>query len=271
MNPPHIEHLADREHRFMNTARSERAIALVSGGLDSVVSLAAAVRELDVRLALFFDYGQRALPNERQAAIGAANYYSIPFREIKFEWLRDLSPPAMVSSAARRGENTGEGSEDAGIGMGDAGRESGDAGLGAVWIPNRNGLFVNAAASFAEKYACGILVTGFNLEEARDFPDNRREFAARINRCLALSTLNRVRIKSFTQDLTKAQIISLGMDLSAPLSIIWSCYHDGEVMCGACASCARLRNALFSLPPSQRPVLRFEREWIGGGREGNGP
>ncbi|MBI4719856.1 MAG: 7-cyano-7-deazaguanine synthase [Chitinivibrionia bacterium] len=228
----------------MSTARSGRAIALVSGGLDSVVSLACAVRELDVRLVLFFNYGQRALQGERRAALGAVNFYSIPFREIELEWLRDLCPPRMVSSAARR--------EDAIAGG------PGDDGIGAVWIPNRNGVFVNTAAAFAESCSCDYVVTGFNLEEAQDFPDNRREYAARLNRCLALSTMNKVKVVSFTQDMTKARIISMGMNLSAPLSIVWSCYSDGEIMCGTCPSCARLKSARLSLPPAERPVLQFE-------------
>jgi 7-cyano-7-deazaguanine synthase len=240
----------------MSSKRSGRAIALVSGGLDSIVSLASAVIELDVRLVLFFNYGQRALASERRAVLGAVNYFSIPFREIELGWLRELSPPAMTSPAAG-GDSAAHG--------------SGYAGLGAVWIPNRNGVFINTAAAFAEKYDCEYVVTGFNAEEAVEFPDNRREYVARLNRCLLLSTMNRVKIVSFTQDFTKEQIISRGMDMSAPLSIVWSCYEDGAIMCGRCPSCTRLRNALRALPDSHRPVLEFGWNGAAGERGRDGP
>jgi len=67
-----------------------------------------------------------------------------------------------------------------------------------------------------------------------------------------------VRVESFTLDLDKRAIIRLGLELKAPLSIVWSCYRSGERMCGRCASCARLRVAIDSLPPTDRPVIEFD-------------
>lgn len=224
----------------MNAGRSDRAIALVSGGIDSVVSLAAAVAACDVRLALFVDYGQPAVERERQAVLGAVNYYSVPFREIALPWLGQLMPAAFRES--RRG--------------GAADGTPLDQ-IDSVWIPNRNGILANCAAAFAEAYCYQYVVTGFNSEEAEEFPDNRCEFVTRLNRGLVLSTRNGVRVISFTQHLTKAEIITLGMTLSAPLSIAWSCYKGGDLMCGTCASCKKLRNALSAVPPARRPLIVF--------------
>ena len=61
--------------------QGKRAVALVSGGLDSVVSLAQAAAVMDVRLVIFFDYGQRAVDRERNAVLGVVNYYDHPLRE----------------------------------------------------------------------------------------------------------------------------------------------------------------------------------------------
>jgi 7-cyano-7-deazaguanine synthase len=220
-----------------------RSIALVSGGLDSIVSLARAVKERSVETVMFFDYGQRARESERISSMSAANYYGLPFQDVDVRWLESLSPPGMQLSSApdRRQEKT------------DALRS-----LDEVWIPNRNGVFVNIAAAFAERYACDTLVTGFNREEAVEFPDNSNEYVERVNRALELSTRNRVRVESFTIDLDKRAILRLGIELRAPLSVVWSCYRSGERMCGRCASCARLRGALDSLPSSERPVIEFE-------------
>jgi len=215
----------------------KRAVALVSGGLDSLVSLACALQEMEVRLCLFFDYGQPSLEREREAARGIASYYGLPYREVALPWLSSLLPEALRPSG-------GEGS--------DLTR------LEEVWIPNRNGVFVSVAAAFAEAYRCDYLVVGFNREEAEEFPDNRAEYVARINAALALSTANAVKVKSFVQDLGKAEIVARGMDLSAPLSILWSCYRAGRTMCGRCASCRRLKEALASVPEERRPVIEFE-------------
>jgi 7-cyano-7-deazaguanine synthase len=215
-----------------------RSIALVSGGLDSVVSLARALTERRIESVMFFDYGQRARESERVSAMSAANYYGLPFQDMDVRWLESLAPRGMQAGAVR---------------------EAGDAltSLEEVWIPNRNGVFINIAAAFAERYRCDTIVTGFNREEAQEFPDNSREYVDRVNRALEMSTRNAVRVESFTIDLDKPAIIRLGLELKAPLSIIWSCYRSAERMCGRCASCSRLRAALSSLPPADRPKIEF--------------
>lgn len=220
------------------TLKKPRSIALVSGGLDSLVSLARAVTERDVVAVVFFDYGQRARESERVSSLGAANYYGLPFLDSDIRWLEALSPAGMRAS---RAESAG-----------------GLTTLDEVWIPNRNGVFINVAAAYAESYRCATVVTGFNREEAAEFPDNSREYVDCVNAALAMSTRNRVRVESFTIDLDKRAIIRMGLELKVPLSIVWSCYRSGPKMCGRCASCARLRGAVDSLPAGDRPVLEFE-------------
>jgi 7-cyano-7-deazaguanine synthase len=170
-----------------------RAVALVSGGLDSVVSLAEAVLKLDVRLVLFCNYGQRALEAERGAVLGVVNYYGLPLREVDLTWIADLSPEGM-----RRAGTAGPDGDELDT-------------LADVWIPNRNGIFLNVAAAFAEHYGCGLVITGFNREEAAEFPDNSKEFVEVSNRCFEFSTRAGVRVQSYTLDLTKRQIIRKAM------------------------------------------------------------
>jgi 7-cyano-7-deazaguanine synthase len=221
----------------MNAEARPRSIVLVSGGLDSIVSLARAVKERRVESVMFFDYGQRARESERVSSMSAASFYGLPFEDIDVRWLETLSPRGMRSGAA-----------------GEAGTLTS---LDEVWIPNRNGVFINIAAAYAERYRCDTIVTGFNREEAEEFPDNSAEYVERVNQALAMSTRNGVRVESFTIDLDKPAILKLGLELKAPLSIIWSCYRSGERMCGRCASCTRLRAALSSLPAAERPVIEF--------------
>lgn len=228
----------------MTIDRTRRAVALVSGGLDSVVSTARAVEEMEVRLVLFFDYGQRALERERQAVIGVVNFYHLPFREVDIRWLSMLAPKGMRQADTEGGDR-------------DEPEPVLDS-LQAVWVPNRNGVFLNVGAAFAESYGCGFVVTGFNREEAAEFPDNRPEYVSRVNAGLELSTRTGVRVVSYTQDLNKGEILQLGLRLRVPLSVIWSCYHSGQKMCGRCASCRRLKAALDTLGPTDPVSIEFD-------------
>lgn len=202
-----------------------------------MVSLARAVKERRVESVMFFDYGQRARASERVSSMSAASFYGLPFQDVDMRWLETLAPPGMQAGVDAPGALRS---------------------LDEVWIPNRNGVFVNVAAAYAERYGCDTIVTGFNREEAEEFPDNSREYVQRVNRALEMSTRNGVRVESFTIDLDKPDILRLGLELKAPLSIIWSCYRSGERMCGTCASCVRLRAALATLSASDRPKIEFD-------------
>lgn len=224
----------------MTTTKADRAVALVSGGLDSVVSLARAREESEIRLVLFVDYAQRAVERERYAVLGVVDYYGVPFRDVDAGWLGSIAPKGMQRATAA-GESTSPALDS----------------LDAVWIPNRNGVLLAVAAAFAESYGCNHVVTGFNREEAVEFADNSAEYIRRANASLELSTRNTVKVVSYTQDLDKTEILELGARLNAPLSLIWSCYHSSEHMCGACGSCKRLKAALAAVEPDARPPIEF--------------
>lgn len=211
------------------------SIVLLSGGLDSTVSLSQALREGEVKLCLTFDYGQRARLKEINAASEITGYYKVKHRVIALPFLREITHTALVNHGADVPEPDESHFTDDGI-MADTAR--------SVWVPNRNGIFINIAAAFAESLGCGQIVTGFNSEEAKTFPDNSRNFLNAINQSLAYSTLKNVRVLSYTQMLDKVEIIRLGKRLGAPLQYIWPCYHGGDKMCGRCESCKRYLRAL---------------------------
>ncbi len=210
-----------------------KSIVLLSGGLDSSVSLAQALRETDVALSLTFDYGQKSADKEKKAAAALSSYYKISHRVLELNFLKEITSTALVSK-----EDLPEpGFHD----LDD--QEKSNASAALVWVPNRNGVFINIAAAFAEAYQCGIIVTGFNREEAATFPDNSQEFVSAANFALSFSTLQKIRLVSYTQQLDKVEIIKLGMTMGLPFQYLWSCYRGEEKMCGRCESCMRLRRA----------------------------
>ncbi|MFA5867721.1 MAG: 7-cyano-7-deazaguanine synthase QueC [Actinomycetota bacterium] len=209
-----------------------RSIVLLSAGLDSSVNLAMAAAETEVVTALTFDYGQKAAAKEIERAKAMAKRYSITHSVIDLSFLRTplsaLTGPESVPTISENDLKNG-------------GKTAASA--ASVWVPNRNGVFVNVGAAVAEASQAGLLVAGFNEEEAVSFPDNSADFVDAANRAFSFSTRGRVVLTSYTQELVKAEIIALGLELNAPFDLIWSCYKAEELMCGVCESCARFKRA----------------------------
>lgn len=111
------------------------------------------------------------------------------------------------------------------------------------WVPNRNGLFINIAATYAENLNADLLICGFNREEALIFPDNSEDFIEAINKALYYSTKNHVKVKSYVGDLNKIEIIREGQRLGLDFRHIWSCYQGNEKPCGTCTSCLSNKKA----------------------------
>lgn len=205
------------------------AIALLSGGLDSAVAALLVLPEAQIRLALTFDYGQRAAGQEAQTAGAFCQHYKIEHKVISLDWLASLSSSALIDRTKvlpRFSPN--EIAED---------KQKNSA--AAVWVPNRNAVFISIAAAFAEARECDWIVAGFNAEEALTFPDNSTDFIEACNASLNYSTLSHPQIKSPTARLKKVEIIKEALRGQMPLQFFWSCYEGGASMCGTCESCVR--------------------------------
>ena len=202
-----------------------KSIILLSGGLDSMVSTVIAQQKTKPVFALTIDYGQRAAKMEIAAAKKICRKLKITHKTIKLPIFKGMNNLALLKS----GKNISNKKLNR---------------LRDVWIPNRNGLLINIAACFAEYYNVGIIVTGFNREEAAEFPDNKPQFIAAINHALMFSTLNKVKVISYVAEYTKKQIYKLGLEYNAPMKYIYSCYLGKKQMCGKCASCKKLIKAI---------------------------
>ncbi len=211
----------------------ESAVALLSGGLDSAVSLAIAAGRYDVGLSLFFDYGQIPAGKEEESSRAFAQHYGTAFERVELQWLGHISSSTMTPGGDDTPDYPVEGHPE------DQARVS-----RAVWVENRNGIFVNVAAAFAAAKAATVIITGFNSEDAGALPVNSGEFVDVINRALAISTGAPVRVESPTLEMQKREVVERGIELDLPWKHIWSCYRGGERMCGKCESCVRLKNAV---------------------------
>jgi len=208
---------------------------LLSGGLDSVVATTWAARKFRDVLALTFDYGQRAVGEELRSAEALCKLLRMRWLRVELPWLARLGGSALVTRSRPIPTVDAASLDDE-----RASRES----ARAVWVPNRNGVFVAVAGAYAEAWLYSSIVLGLNREEGASFPDNTAEFAAAATELMAYSTMTRPKVMSPTVDMTKVEIVRLGLELQAPLDLVWSCYGSGEGHCWTCASCRRLRRAL---------------------------
>lgn len=206
-----------------------KGIVLLSGGLDSLVSLAIAKENYGIDLALTFDYGQKSAKKEAEASKKIADYYSIKHKIIKLDWLKNITHSALCADT-----ELPEGLENP--------KES----MKAVWVPNRNGLFLNIAGAFADGEGYDYIVIGANQEEGETFSDNTQEFISCVNSEFEYSTLNGVEVVAPLINLNKNDIVKLALNNKVPLELVYSCYSSGKKHCGKCESCTRLKNALIA-------------------------
>lgn len=212
-----------------------KSIILLSGGLDSLVSLDYAKDEYNIQFAITFDYGQRAAKKEIEAAKAIADYFNIDHKIIEIPWLEEITEtslvntskdlPALSSGELDNPEKTIESAKN-------------------VWVPNRNGLFLNIAACFADSINFTHIIFGANKEEGTTFPDNTQEFIDKINESFEFSTLVKPKVFAPLINLNKTEIIKLAFEIEAPLNLVRSCYTDEKKHCGKCESCLRLKRAL---------------------------
>ncbi|MDZ4662273.1 MAG: 7-cyano-7-deazaguanine synthase, partial [Pseudomonadota bacterium] len=113
-----------------------------------------------------------------------------------------------------------------------------------VWVPNRNGIFINVAAGFAEGLGASCVIVGFNAEEGTTFPDNTQEFLTSLDQSLTYSTATQIKVKSYTTKKNKTEIVHRGTELNAPFNLMWPCYDSASEKCGQCESCLRFQRAL---------------------------
>lgn len=211
-----------------------KSIVLLSAGLDSTVNLAIAHKKTKVLLAITFNYGQRAVKNEISCAKKICQFYKIPHQVIDIRWLKNLGTSSLTDYSIK---------VPTGRSVSIDHQKISEKTAKSVWIPNRNGVFLNIAASFAESLGAHIIVPGFNAEEAKTFPDNSLTFVKKTTAAFSYSTKNKVKAHCYTITKMKPEIVKLGIKYKAPFHLMWPCYFSFKKWCGECESCQRARRA----------------------------
>lgn len=216
----------------------KKVVVLLSAGLDSTVNAFDVKKHgREIALALTFNYGQRAAKKEIECAAKLAAYLEIPHKVVDLPWFKDFNKSSLLVESEK---------VPTGADVQIDNKEHSEQTAKSVWVPNRNGIFLNIAAAYAEALGADAVIPGFNAEEAATFPDNSKEFLDQTTKALYYSTSNHVTAGCYTTHLKKPDIVRLGHGLQVPWELIWPCYFAGDKWCGECESCLRSKRAFAS-------------------------
>ncbi|MFP4170076.1 MAG: 7-cyano-7-deazaguanine synthase QueC [Methanomassiliicoccales archaeon] len=207
-----------------------RAVVLLSGGLDSTVTLAHALSRGEEVIPLTFLYGQRHR-RELLAAKEVADHYDLDDHVIM-----EMDLGCFSSSALTGDLEVPEGRPVGSV------RD-----IPVTYVPARNIIFLSIASGLCESESADRVYIGANAVDYSGYPDCRPQFFREFERVLEVGTKagvegHPVRVVTPIIDMTKGEIVRTGRELDAPLHLTWSCYKGGERACGRCDSCLlRLR------------------------------
>lgn len=206
-----------------------KAVVLVSGGMDSLVTLAIAKKNNDEIYLLHVNYGQRTEKRELRSFQQLVDHYhphgtlitDISYlKEIGGSSLTDFSLEVNSSGLKKFIPNT--------------------------YVPFRNAHLISIAASWAEVIGATSIYIGVVEEDSSGYPDCTKEFIQSFQKAIEKGTKpeTRIEIRTPVVQTSKAEIVKIGYRFEAPFELSWSCYMNDEIACGVCDSC-RLRLKAF--------------------------
>lgn len=227
------------------TIKRKRALVLVSGGLDSTTVLAIAMQNFDC-IALSFDYGQRHR-SELDAARQLASHMGALEHRIAVIDLAAIGGSALTDLSV----DVPDSNQDTNVG---------DS-IPVTYVPARNTIFLSYALALAEVHEINDIFIGVNAVDYSGYPDCRPEYIAAFEHMANLATRtavegHRLEIHTPLIELSKSEIIKLGIELGVDYSRTVSCYQadsQGKA-CGHCESC-RLRQQGFAAISAEDPTI----------------
>jgi 7-cyano-7-deazaguanine synthase len=206
---------------------SDKAVVLVSGGLDSTTVLALALQQGYRCYTLSFDYGQRHR-SELEAAKRVSELMKVEEHKIVRLDLGTIGGSALTDTTIDVPEHE-------------------TAGIPVTYVPARNTVFLSIALGWAEVLEADTIFLGVNAVDYSGYPDCRPEYISSFETMANLATRagvegNKLSIQAPLIDMTKGEIISAGASLGVDYSQTVSCYQASieGLACGKCDSC-RLR------------------------------
>jgi 7-cyano-7-deazaguanine synthase len=224
-----------------------KALAVVSGGLDSVTMAHLLAAEGKLGGLIAFDYGQRHKKELRFAAL-CAERLGVPHAPVDLTGLT----PLLKGSALTDAVEVPDGHYAA-------------LSMKQTIVPNRNAIMLAVAFGAAAARGMDAVATAIHAGDHFIYPDCRPDFADLFERMekKALDGLWDIRLLTPFIGISKSEIVRRGAALNVPFAETWSCYKGGEIHCGRCGTCVERREA-FALAGVGDPAVYADPDfWIG--------
>ena len=205
-----------------------RALVLLSGGIDSAVSLWWTRKQGWDPLALTVNYHDRPSAEIRAirellSAAKVPELITVPMPFLKE--VDDLKKEGLQNQLLAKAPDP--------------------------YIPARNLIFYSVAGYYAETLGTPLIVGGHNGIDPETFPDSSPDFFVHVKSLYRLGLWSypksRVSIKLPLAGKPKEEVVAMGLKMGVPFENTWSCYWDGPNHCGRCASCLERRSAFRNL------------------------
>lgn len=207
----------------------ERAVVLLSGGMDSVTALYETHLRFAEVTALSFEYGSRHNHREIPCARWHAERLGVKHLVFQLPFVGQY----FSSSLLRTGGPVPFGHYE-------------EASMRQTVVPFRNGILLAVAAGLAESLEAHSLVIAAHAGDHTIYPDCREEFMRSMADAIRLGTYAGVRILRPFIDLDKAAILRRGHALGIDFAHTWSCYLGLDLHCGRCGTCVERREAFLA-------------------------
>ncbi len=213
-----------------------RAIVLLSGGMDSLVTAGIARQECDELYFLHFSYGQRTEQKELACFRAIAKHYQAKAAKVvDYHWLAEIGGSSLTDSSMEIISDT-------------------PSGIPNSYVPFRNATMLCAATAWAEVLGATAIYIGAVEEDSSGYPDCRQSFFEAFAKLIQEGTIKAdIVVKTPVLELSKAQIVQRGKAIGAPFELSWSCYFAEEAACGTCPSCL-LRLKAFAEAGLKDPI-----------------
>ena len=217
-----------------------KTMILLSGGIDSSVCLALAVKKYGNEnvLALNVFYGQRH-SKETEAAKNIANFYSV--RILTLDLSKLFIGCKSCSLLVGETENN--------ISTGSYKEQMKKSAIPDTYVPFRNGVFLSLAASIAISNSCDKICYGAHLDDVMNasvYPDCSSFFYSTFSEAIYVGSGGMLSVLAPFINKSKSHIVHEGLKFNVPFKLTWSCYAGREKACGRCATCLDRKLAFAS-------------------------
>lgn len=201
-----------------------RAVVLVSGGMDSATAAFEAENQGYDLYFLHTSYGQKTEDKEFECAHELAKYLDVAdFLHIETDHLARIGASSLTDDS---------------IDVEKVDLESDE--IPSSYVPFRNGNLLSMAVSYAEANDCSKVFMGAHSEDYSGYPDCRPEFFEAFQQVIQVGTKpdTTIDLAAPFVEWSKTDIVERGVDLDVPYDLTWSCYREAAPACGTCDACA---------------------------------